>query len=646
MVGIEGEALPHLISSNLRYVRVVAGPGSGKTTGLKRRIQRLIQQDGVQPGRIFVGTFTRAIASELAEALGPPAVNANDEAEEKGISISTLHSHALYLVSSNPAARAGRSLRFLLEFEKEVMLYDVGVAYKPLPNQRDRVKELKRVCAEWAKGADLGVAGFVGEMDRWLRFHGGMLIDEVVNLARRGLESGAIPAGEFDHVVIDEYQDLTASEQKMVEAIWSRNGSLVVLGDDDQSIYSFRFNHPGGITEFVDRCEDGHLDDVDIPENRRCGKSIVALANAMMAEAGSKKPPMIPKRSEDGELSLVYWNMLEEEILGLSRYMRERKDTRFLVLVPRRFVGYRLKEAIGADALTSFHEEALEVPLVQERFTLASLLANNEDRVALRTLLSFDATGLDYGPKRNAEAYHSVGRGELHGLALLQALSEGTVKPKGAGSRDLVERAKISFAALSQKDLNPEDQLVAIFEPKLADRIGDGEEKEKARLDLRHLQESAKIALKARPGNLVSAMDQLRYRIAMRIPLSEPKDARIRIMTHHGAKGLEADVVIIAGAADQIIPGKSWPTPALTQQQREEQRRLLYVSVTRAKRELVISWPHNIDYKDATKYQVRIDKGTVWRLKTRRLVRLAKTALLPEIQAPRTGVSWLKAKLK
>ena len=100
----------------------------------------------------------------------------------------------------------------------------------------------------------------------------------------------------FEHVIIDEYQDLTAAEQHLVEKIWSRNGSLVVLGDDDQSIYSFRNNHPGGITECVERWEGEPLADLEIPENRRCGRVIVDLANAMMAQAGSTNAPMISKR--------------------------------------------------------------------------------------------------------------------------------------------------------------------------------------------------------------------------------------------------------------------------------------------------------------------------------------------------------------
>lgn len=647
--GIEGDTLLPLIVGDSRVIRVVAGPGSGKTTGLKRRVQRLVQGDGVQPEKIFVGTFTRAIAGDLASALGVSVIA--DELEAEGnnehVHVSTLHSHALRLVRAHPTARPGRALRFLLEYEKEVMLYDVGEVLPDFPKQHEREKQLKRVCAEWAAGTNLELAGFVGEMDRWLRRHGGMLIDEVVNLARTGLESGDVPAGEFDHVIIDEYQDLTAAEQHLVEKIWSRNGSLVVLGDDDQSIYAFRYNHPGGITEFVGRWEAGQLADLGIVDNRRCGRTIVQLANAMMAESGSTKPPMIPKREEDGDLSLVYWLSVDQEVAGLARYMRERNDTRFLVLVPRRFIGYRLKEAVGADARTSFHEEVLEIPVVQERFALACLVANPTDRVALRTVLGFHANGIEYGVKRNASAYRSILGSTLEGIELLKAISNGDIELHGAGSGHLRARAEKTVKFLEGlSSENPTKVIQALFEPSLAEIVDDREKREKAKRDLEHLRASAIVVLEETDNSKLEAvLDQLRYRIAMRLPLAEPEEARVRIMTFHGAKGLEADAVIVAGVADQIIPGRLPSDPTEAERVREEQRRLLYVSVTRAKQELVISWPQNMEYKDASENQVRLDGG-VWRQGTRKLVKLGRTKLLPDIpQIPQTGRSWLRAKL-
>lgn len=640
--GIEGEAVRQLITSDSKVIRVVAGPGSGKTTGLKRRVQRLIQGDNVSPDRIFVGTFTRAIAKDLAEALGVAVTSDELLVEKSGsVNVSTLHSHALRLIRSYPTSRPGRELRFLLDYEKEVMLYDIGETLTILNNQTERQSELKKVCAAWAEGTNLALAGFVGEMDRWLRRHAGMLIDEVVNLARVALEAGDIPTGEFDHVIIDEYQDLTAAEQRLVEVIWSNEGSLVVLGDDDQSIYSFRYNHPGGITEFVERWE--VLADLGIPENRRCGKIIVDLGNAMMAEAGSRKAPMISKRGEDGDMALVYWPSLGNETSGLAQYIRARKDTRFLVLVPRRFIGYRLKKAIGSDALTSFHEEVLEHPLVQQRFTLAGIKSNPNDRVGLRTLLGFHANGIEHGSKRNAKAYASIQQSTLEGVELLQAIHSGTLKVSGEGSKNIRAQARQALEFLNTTFESDEETIDALFDPDLSKPIVDSEKREKAREDLEHLRDSAKqLYEKSQEKALEKILDQLRYKISMRIPLIEPHAVRVHIMTHFGAKGLEADAVVVSSVADQIIPGFA----DQKEQAREEQRRLLYVSVTRAKKELVISWPQSMKYKDATDNQIRLDGGVLTQ-KNEKRVKLGRSKLLPDIpQKPQTGASWLKKRFQ
>ena len=167
-----------------------------------------------------------------------------------------------------------------------------------------------------------------------------------------------------------------------------------------------------------------------------------------------------------------------------------------------------------------------------------------------------------------------------------------------------------------------------------------------ARRDLEQIRDSA-LAFRNELDNpeLSKILDYLRYRIAMRIPLAETSRARVRIMTLHGAKGLEADAVVVAGVADQIIPGIAPKDLKEAQEKREEQRRLLYVSVTRARQELVISWPRSMEYKDATKNNVRIDQ--VWtRTDGTQMVNLGRTSLLPDIPQPLTGASWLKDRLK
>ena len=228
-----------------------------------------------------------------------------------------------------------------------------------------------------------------------------MLMGEVVHLCVVGLESQDIPAGLFDYVVIDEYQDLTASEQELVRLIWSGDGALTVMGDNDQSIYGFRFNQPAGIADF-------HQDwpeckDLTFNDNRRCGARILQIANLMMAEAGSTKPPMTSKSARAGELRAIHWPTLDDEINGLAAYIRARADESFLVLVPRRFIGYRLADAIGEDAKTAFSEQILEHSIAQESFAAASLLADPEDYVAARAYLGFHGTKHEHAMRRNAD---------------------------------------------------------------------------------------------------------------------------------------------------------------------------------------------------------------------------------------------------
>ncbi len=146
--GIDGDVVPRLIMSDTPVIRVVAGPGSGKTTGMRRRVQRLIEDSDTEPEKIFVGTFTRAITSELVDSLG--------EAVARGIQVSTLHSLARRLLVEYPGALRGRRMRFLLQYEEDTMLCDVRQSLDENPTIHDLRRELNRLQSAWAEGDVLG----------------------------------------------------------------------------------------------------------------------------------------------------------------------------------------------------------------------------------------------------------------------------------------------------------------------------------------------------------------------------------------------------------------------------------------------------------------------------------------------------------
>jgi DNA helicase II / ATP-dependent DNA helicase PcrA len=626
--GIEGEHVRTLILSNAQVICVIAGPGSGKTTGIKRRVHRLVQGDGVNPDRIFVGTFTRAIAGELRAALG----------EE--IRVSTLHSLARRLLHDNPAALGARRLRFLLAYEEDCLLYDIAQELDEPHDQRYRRELLRRTQSSRSERTALPDARFYGLVDRWLRDHGGMLIGDVVPIALEGLEGGDIPRGTFDHVFIDEYQDLTAAEQALVELVWSREGSLVVLGDDDQSIYSFRFNHPGGITEFAERMAAEGFDvlTLPLPENRRCGTSIVDLANLMMAEAGSTKDPMISCCDEVGSATPMHWPTIEEEVNGLASYMRAESATSFLVLVPRRFIGHRLAALIGADARTAFYQEVLEHPVVQERFALGLLLANRDDGAALRAWLGFRGDVAEPHSTRNAAAYRSIQDTERTASELIEALVAGDAVPRGEGQGNIRRRADRLQELRAAAPADVGAAIDFIFDAACAAHIEDGEKRRWVEQDIESLRLTGQAMLAASEEEMTLShiFDQLAYRIATRAPLeTEAEEPRVRIMTLHSAKGLEGDAIVLAGIADQMIPGAATGAP------REEQGRLLYVAITRARQQLVISWSRSMTFADAMANGVRIDQVFTAGGGARR-VTLSRSNLLPAgLPAPVAGAVWL-----
>ncbi|MXV89814.1 MAG: ATP-dependent helicase [Acidimicrobiia bacterium] len=610
--GIQGEQARELIQSDASVIRVVAGPGSGKTTCLKRRTRRLIEGDGIDPESVFVGTFTRVIANELQEELG------------SDIRVQTLHSLARELLSANPAACQGMNLRFLLKYEEDSLLYDVADSYES-SDIYGRRNELRLLQAHRASRMEYQHAKFSGAVRLWLQRHRAMLIGEVVFLCVSGLENEDITPGIFDHVVIDEYQDLTAAEQELVWLIWSCAGSLTVMGDNNQSIYGFRHNHPDGIEGFLDKWTDSDIRDLTFLENRRCGDDILVAANLMMAEAGSGSPPMIASSGRIGDLTSLHWPTVDDEVEGLSILMRERDNESFLVLVPRRFIGYRIAEAIGDEAQTYFTEEVLEHPIAQEAFAAASILAEPDDPVACRAWLGFHGTSSRMATNRNSDAYRSVEL-DTAGEGLVRGIVDGTLVVTGKGKMQVLQRARRAVD-LWEENLLPQETIEQVFCDSAARAEPDPEKRRWLLQDLKELRDAAvEILSSQEQPSLQTTLSVLRYRIATRAPLRESPSsaARVKIMTLHSAKGIEADNVVIAGVSDQIMPGLDKEQSVIS-----EQRRLLYVAMTRARDSLLVSWSRGILYRDARNNRVRIDTD-MWTEDGSKWVAMARSSLLPQ----------------
>ena len=416
----------------------------------------------------------------------------------------------------------------------------------------------------------------------------------------------------YSHVIVDEFQDLTETEVRLVLRLRVDGGKFIALGDPKQSIYAFRGNDKKGLAA-LDGLVEEPIRDLPMSECQRCPSAIIALANELTTLEGS---PMTAAREDAGQVHRVTFGTVEQERDGMAkeivRVRLAKPDAKHLVLVTRRQFGYDLKEAIakikgGITAETVFAEDILETWPVREAFMFLSILAEPDDPAAVRAWLAYRTVsdGKKFkAPSRNAPAYQSLSGALTSSLSVDSLLDLAKADPRfltGSGRKVVLERMARLHDLWSKPDFHrePDDVIDAVLSPELWVTYNDGNST-LARADLSRLRDEAVAFLDRRrdqgpSASLRDLVKDLRTRIATRGPLGVAEPPDIQIVTLWGAKGLTADYVYVVGLCDQAVPGKHDPDDGQSASDHiHEQRRLLYVSVTRAKTSVVISRPLKI----------------------------------------------------
>jgi DNA helicase II / ATP-dependent DNA helicase PcrA len=366
-----------IASSRTRFNRVVAGPGTGKSFALKRRVARLLEE-GANPKRILPVTFTNVAAEDLQREMlqiGVPGC--------ENIRGSTLHSLCMRILSRQSVLDAlGRMPRPLNKFEIEPLLYDLS---KDFGDKRARRKRLRAYEAAWARlqhetpgyAPNPEDADFENSLLKWLTFHQGMLIGEIIPYVYRYLKDNpATPERNlYDYVLVDEYQDLNKAEQGVVDLLCDA-ANLCIVGDDDQSLYSFKYAHPAGIREFP--ATHSVTTDHQIMECRRCPTRIVQMANSLIANNRDREPRQLTPmpRNGPGDIAIKQYQTLEDEAVAIADLIADLVNNQgyapeeILVLAQRRSVGNPIHNALTGRNIPSksyYQEGALENHAAQER---------------------------------------------------------------------------------------------------------------------------------------------------------------------------------------------------------------------------------------------------------------------------------------
>ena len=584
-----------IAESTAPRIRVMAGPGTGKSFAMKRRIARLIEVDGVNPDRILAVTFTRTAARDLERELQNMGVPGCED-----ISAGTVHSFCFKLLLRNDVfAFLGRVPRGLITFnnkgvsgfEVEPLLADL----QPLGNfgaRREMTRRIRAFEADWARLQHQQPGWPIEPIDQqfhivltaWLRFHRGMLIGELVPEALRYLrDNPASPAlQQYDHIVVDEYQDLNRAEQELIDVV-AAGKTLSIVGDVDQSIYRFRYAHPEGITDFSNRHQ--NVEDHELDECRRCRELIVTVSDNVIR---GNYPPgadhrLVPLQPQPGPATVrvVQWPTLNAEADGIAAFIQHLVTQRgfsaggILVLSPRRLIANEIKRRLvapgfGITAHSFYNDKLLEPEDAQVAIAKLQFLSDPEDRVSLRYWLGIGSPSWRRGQYATLRGYC-----EQNDRAPAEVLTQVAA---GQHQLDGVNQLTARYQEL-QAEVTRLNQL------SVTDLFSDLFPSGSAWADPIRDLVTGKVEDVEDAGGL---LDLLRTEITQ--PEMPAEGDFVRIMSLHKSKGLTSRVTIIVGCIHGLIPFVDNDLPPAEQPAHlAEQRRVFYVALTRAKEVLVVS---------------------------------------------------------
>jgi DNA helicase-2/ATP-dependent DNA helicase PcrA len=569
----------HSIAASLNtQIRVVAGPGTGKSFAMKRRVARLLE-GGIEPKNILAVTFTRVAAEDLHRELvgmGTPGC--------ESLQVMTLHSLALRILIRNHVLEAtGRTPRPLNDFEIKPLEADMSAAHGGVRKVR---KLLKAYEAAWARlqhdepGFEQSAEDerFALDVVPWLIFHRAMLIGELIPQLHHYLFSNpaAGEKSEYSHILVDEFQDLNKAEQGVIDLI-SQNAEVCIVGDDDQSIYSFKHAHPEGIRDWITNKPEA--DDLSLTDCRRCPTSVVAMANALIRQNVNRPVPrpLLPfPDNGPGDVRIIQYQTLVHEVEGVANIIRDLTDAGvppgdILVLAQRGAIGTPIYEALVARDIPvrSYYAEAeLDADDAQRRFAILKLFVDREDRVALRWLLGRGSSNWRAPAYRRVQE-HCANTGVTPWNALEQLAARQLRLPH---TQNLIEEFEVVKAELEK--LEALDGLSGVVEA----LFPDGE------VGVRDLRNLALSILE-----VIGVEDRSKFLAELSSAISKPEIPSeihdVRIMSLHKSKGLSAPVTIVAACVEGLLPMQ--PDSDLAEAERvaqlEEQRRLFYVGISRVK---------------------------------------------------------------
>ncbi|MFZ5352520.1 MAG: DNA helicase PcrA [Bacillota bacterium] len=602
---------------------ILAGAGSGKTRVLTHRIAYLIEEKGVYPSNILAITFTNKAASEMSERVEHLIGSVAD------MWISTFHSSCVKILR--------RNIERLNIYKKNFVIFDskdqeslVKECLKEL-NYNEKNFPVKSVLSSISSAKDQMISADKYYEKYMHDFKQRKMADIYKLYQQKLIKNNALDfddilfrtvellaynedilqyyQNKFKYIMVDEYQDTNYCQYRLVSLLAKQHKNLCVVGDDDQSIYSWRGADIGNILNFEKDFPGAKV--IKLEQNYRSTQTILDAANAVIRNNFARKSKKLWTENESGS-SILHYNATDEwgeanfilsEIQRLS--VEDNRDLRSFAILYRTNAQSRvLEEACMTQGIPykivggfRFYDRKE----VKDIIAYLRVVQNPAEDVSLQRIINIPKRGIGNTTLDRIKSYARDNGGSLYDALLDIDLIDGIGAKAQKSIKEFVRLMTGLMASAEVKGISGLLKDILDRTGYLQELESEGDEDSISRAE--NIKELLSATLEFEEKNPEAGLEDFLASLSLMSDidsLDEDRDS-ITMMTLHSAKGLEYPVVFIAGMEEGVFPSQR---SYFEEKQMEEERRLMYVGITRAKKRLYLTSAFERTMFGSTTYNV------------------------------------------
>ena len=584
---------------------VIAGAGSGKTKVLTHKIAYDIES-GIKPWNILAITFTNKAANEMKERIEKLIGDA-----AKDLWMGTFHSICVRILrryidrigyktdfvifdTSDQKTLIKECLKTLKVDDK--IFTDRGVLSE-ISNGKNEMLEPKAYGVKYAGDFRKKTIAEIYELyQRRLRENNAIDFDDIINFTIKILSENPdvldYYTEKFKYILVDEYQDTNKAQFTLVSLLASKYGNVTAVGDNDQGIYSFRGADISNILNFERDFPGTKI--IKLEQNYRCTGNILKAANAVIKHNENKYDKKLWTENEEGHLPCIYCG---EDEYDEGRYIVEQinhlkteeyyKNSDFTILYrmnaqSRAIEDILMREGIPYKVIGGL--KFYERKEIKDIIAYLRLIHNSADNLSLKRIINEPKRGIgktsieqiqEISDKTGNSMYEIIRNAQEYGLTRVFS-----------NSRDFIEQ--IEYLKSKKDELKISDLIKETLNKTGYTKALENENSVEAETRIENLEEFLTVAIEFEEESADNTLAEFLENITLSSDIDgmEDQDDLVTLMTLHSAKGLEFPVVFLVGMEEGIFPGyKTIGEP----QALEEERRLFYVGITRAKQYLYLT---------------------------------------------------------